>query len=137
MDETIPSMGELELQVLRLIWREQPCPERRVTELVQAERPVARTTVLKTIQRLEEKGLLVREEGPGRGPIRYRASVEERSVLPALIRQFVERVLGGSDAPLAAYLADSGRERLSAKDLEALRAIARKIGDATGREGRS
>lgn len=137
MDETIPSMGELELQVLRLVWREQPCTERRVTELVQADRPVARTTVLKTIQRLEEKGLLVREEGATRGPIRYRASVEERSVLPALIRRFVERVLGGSDAPLAAYLADAEHERLSAKDLQALRAIARKIGEATDPEGRS
>lgn len=137
MDETIPSMGELELQVLRLVWREQPCAERRVTELVQVDRPVARTTVLKTIQRLEEKGLLVREESSGRGPIRYRAAVEEHSLLPALIRRFVDRVLGGSDAPLAAYLADAGRERLSAKDLQALRAIARKIGDPTGQEGRS
>ena len=137
MAEMIPSLGELELQVLRLVWREQPCSERRVTELVQVDRPVARTTVLKTMQRLEEKGLLIREAGPGRGPIHYRASVEERSVLPALIRRFVERVLGGSDAPLAAYLADSGSERLSAKDLEALRAIARKIGEAQGPEGRS
>ncbi len=136
MAEPIPSLGELELQVLRLVWREQPCTERQVTDLVQADRPVARTTVLKTIQRLEEKGLLVREEGPGRGPIRYRAVVEERSVLPALIRRFVERVLGGSDAPLAAYLADSGRGRLSAKDLEALRAIARKIGEPPEKGGR-
>ena len=62
--------------------------------------------------------------------------MEERSVLPALIRRFVERALGGSDAPLAAYLADSGRERLSAKDLEALRAIARKIGEPPNQEGR-
>jgi BlaI family transcriptional regulator, penicillinase repressor len=137
MSEPIPSLGELELQVLRLVWRGQPCTERQVTELVQADRPVARTTVLKTIQRLEEKGLLVREEGLGRGPIRYRAAVEERSVLPTLIRRFVERMLGGSDAPLAAYLADSGRERLSAKDLEALRAIARKIGQPPEKEGRS
>src|SRR5262245_66322923 len=98
MAETIPSLGELELQVLRLVWREQPCPERRVTELVQAARPVARTTVLKTIQRLEEKGLLVRETGSGRGPIRYRAALEERRVLPALIRRSVERVRGGSEA---------------------------------------
>ncbi len=97
MAEPIPSLGELELQVLRLVWREQPCTERQVTELVQADRPVARTTVLKTIQRLEEKGLLVREGEPGAGRSRYRASVEERSVLPALIRRFVERVLGGSD----------------------------------------
>jgi predicted transcriptional regulator len=88
---------------------------------------VARTTVLKTMQRLEEKGLLSREEG--RGPIRYRAALEERRVLPALIRRFVERVLGGSAAPLAAYLAESDDEKLSAKDLDALRAIARKIGE--------
>lgn len=136
MAKTIPSLGELELQVLRLVWREQPCTERRVTELVQAGRPVARTTVLKTMQRLEEKGLLIREAGPGRGPIQYRASVEEQSLLPALIRRFVERVLGGSDAPLAAYLADTDSERLSAKDLEALRVIARKIGEAQERESR-
>jgi predicted transcriptional regulator len=136
MDESIPSLGELELRVLRLVWREQPCTERRVSDLVQADRPVARTTVLKTIQRLEEKGLLVREEGSDRGPIRYRATVEERSVLPALIRRFVERVLGGSAAPLAAYLADSDSTKLSAKDLEALRQIARKIGGRDKPEGR-
>jgi predicted transcriptional regulator len=135
MAESIPSLGELELRVLRLVWREQPCTERRVTDLVQTDRPVARTTVLKTIQRLEEKGLLVREAGPARGPIHYRASVEEGRVLPALIRRFVERALGGSAAPLAAYLADSDSERLTAKDLEALRAIARKIGEVQEREG--
>lgn len=134
MAKSIPSLGDVEVQVLRLIWREQPCPERRVTELMQAERPVARTTVLKTIQRLEEKGLLVRETPSGRGPIHYRAALEERSVLPALIRRFVERVLGGSDAPLAAYLAESGNDRLSAKNLEALRDIARKIGEGSERE---
>ena len=55
--------------------------------------------------------------------------------MPALIRRFVERVLGGSDAPLAAYLAESESKRLSPKDLEALRAIARKIGETQEQEG--
>jgi predicted transcriptional regulator len=137
MARSIPTLGELELQVLRLVWREQPCAERRVTELVQANRPVARTTVLKTIQRLEEKGLLSREERQGRGPIRYRAVVDEQSVMPALIRRFVERVLGGSNAPLAAYLAESDSQSLSAKDLDALRAIARKIGESQPEEGQT
>lgn len=134
MEESIPSLGELELQVLRLVWREQPCTERRVTDLVQSDRPVARTTVLKTIQRLEEKELLVREHSGERGPIRYRAAVEEKRVMPTLIRRFVERMLGGSEAPLAAYLADSETSRLSAKDLEALRRIAQKIGESTEKE---
>ena len=135
MAKPIPSLGELELQVLRLVWREQPCTERRVTELVQADRPVARTTVLKTMQRLEEKGLLVREASPGRGPIRYRASVEERKRLAGLDPAVRRARAGWVDAPLAAYLADSDSERLSAKDLEALRAIARKIGETQEREG--
>jgi BlaI family transcriptional regulator, penicillinase repressor len=127
MAKSVPSLGELEIQVLRLVWQEQPCTERTITELVKEDRAVARTTVLKTMQRLEEKGLLVREPG-ATGSIRYRAAVEEKRLLPSLIRRFVDRVLGGSPGALAAYLAESGDEKLSAKDLEALRSIARKIG---------
>ena len=114
MPEEVPSLGDFEVQVLRLVWQEQPCTERRITELVQKGRPVARTTVLKTMQRLEEKGLLAREKAE-RGPIRYRAILEEWRVLPTLIRRFVERVLGGSTAPLAAYLAESDSGKLSAR----------------------
>ena len=126
MSEPVPSLGDFEVQVLRLVWQEQPCTERRITDLVQAGRPVARTTVLKTIQRLEEKGLLVREKLEG-GPIRYRAVLEEQRVLPTLIRRFVDRVLGGSTAPLAAYLAESDAGKMTSKDLDALKAIVRKI----------
>jgi predicted transcriptional regulator len=124
MAKELPSLGELEIRVLRLVWHHQPCTERQVTELIQQERPVGRTTVLKTMQRLEAKGLLARESGEG--PVRFRASLEEEKVLPALIGRFVEGVLGGSAEALVAYLA--GSEKLSAKDLETLRAISRKIG---------
>ena len=126
MAAEVPSLGEMEMQVLRLVWREEPCTECRITELVQAGRPVVRTTVLKTMQRLEEKGVLVRQAGES-GPILYRAAVEEKRVLPKLIRRFVDGVLGGAPGPLAAFLADAGDERLSEKDLATLRAIARKI----------
>ena len=131
MDEELPSLGELEIRVMRLVWREQPCAERRITDLLQADRPVVRTTVLKTMQRLEEKGLLARVPGEGPGSVRYRATREERSVLPALIRRFVERMLGGSTGPLAAFLAEADGGTLSSDDLAALRAIARKMGEAT------
>ena len=49
MSGAVPSLGEFEVQVLRLVWQEQPCTERQITELVQKDRPVARTTVLKTM----------------------------------------------------------------------------------------
>lgn len=124
MAKSVGSLGEVEMEVLRLVWRHQPCTERQISDLVQQERPVARTTVLKTLQRLEAKGLLARTAGET--PIRFRAVFDENRVLPAMIGRFVDRVLGGSAGPLVAYLADSNK--LSDKDLKALKAIAEKIG---------
>lgn len=125
MAKRLPSLGELEIQVLRLVWQQQPCTEREISDLIQAERAVGRTTVLKTMQRLESKGLLVRDAGGG--PVRFRAAVEQERLLPTLIGRFVESVLGGSAEPLVTYLA--GSKKLSAKDLEALRNIVKKMGN--------
>jgi BlaI family transcriptional regulator, penicillinase repressor len=122
----IASLGESEIQVLRLVWQHEPCTERQISDLVQQGRDVARTTVLKTVQRLEAKGLLVRV--PGESPIRFRAALDQEHVLPALIGRFVQAVLGGSPGPLVAYLAES--EKLSEKDLKALRTIAQKVGQS-------
>ena len=138
MASKLPSLGELEIEavdgvlvdlgleidVLRVVWNRQPCTEREVFDVVRLRRPVGRTTVLKTMQRLEAKGLLVRK-AKHTGPVEYRAAAAERRVLPAIVRRFVERTLAGSLEPLVNYLADDGK--LSAKDLVALRSIARKI----------
>jgi predicted transcriptional regulator len=123
--QPLPSLGELELGVLRLVWEHQPCTERQVSDLMAHERPLARTTVLKTMQRLEAKGLLRRL--PGKGPVRFRAVLDQGRVMPALVRRFVKAALGGSLEPLVAYMADS--DKLSADDLQTLRVIARKLAD--------
>jgi len=116
-------MGEFELAVLQTVWRSQPCTERHVWNLIRTQRDVARTTVLKAMQRLESKGLLVRVADAA--PVQYRAAVTEARVLPTLVERFVSGVLGGSAEPLVAYLAGQGK--LSAKELSALRAIANKL----------
>lgn len=123
MAKELPSLGELEMRVLRLVWQQQPCTERQVWDELRGQRSVGRTTILKTIQRLEAKGLLKR--AAGEGPVQYRAVVDQRRLLPAIVRRFVDRTLAGSLEPFVAYLADS--DKLSAKDLAALRAIARKM----------
>jgi predicted transcriptional regulator len=123
MAKDLPSLGELEIRVLRLVWEHQPCTERIVSDIIQSDREVARTTVLKTMQRLEGKGLLVRVSGEG--SVKFRAVLDRKRVLPALVSRFVDTILGGSADPLVAYLADSAK--LSATDLESLRTIARKV----------
>ena len=120
-----PSLGELEIPVLRCIWQEQPRTERQLWDLIREERSKGRTTVLRTIWRLEAKGLLVRI--PGKGPVEFRAAVEKKRLLPAIVRRFVDRTLADSLGPPIACLADS--DKFSAKDLTAPRAIARKIAD--------
>ena len=126
MAKQVPSLGELEIRVLQLVWQHQPCTERQISDVVRQQRPIGRTTVLKTIQRLEAKKLLVRAKG--KGPIEYRAAVSKKCLLPALVDRFVDRALGGTPDPLVAYFAASGK--LSAKDLKALEAIARKVKQA-------
>lgn len=123
MAKEVPSLGELEIRVLRLVWEYQPCTERQISDRIQADRDVARTTVLKTMQRLEAKGFLVRI--PGEGSVKFRAALDQKRVLPALVGRFVDTILGGSADPLVAYLADAGK--LSAGDLETLQSIVRKI----------
>ncbi len=125
MAEPLPSLGELESRVLQIVWEHAPCTERQVWDLVQEERSAARTTVLKTIQRLEAKGLLVRDKGDG--PILWRASVDQRRTMGELVRRFVNGALGGSPQPLVAYLA--GQKKLSDKDVAALKRIAEKLDD--------
>ena len=125
MPKEIPSLGELETRVLQLVWQHQPCTERQISDLIREQRSVGRTTVLKTMQRLEAKRLLKRTRG--KGPVRFRAVLDEQRVLPELVARFVQRILGGSTDPLVAYLADS--ERLSPEDVKTLQNIARKIGN--------
>jgi predicted transcriptional regulator len=122
----LPSLGELESRVLQIVWEHAPCTERQVWDLVQHERSVARTTVLKTIQRLEAKRLLVRDQTGG--PILWRASVDQRRAMGELVRRFVDTVLGGSTEPLVAYLA--GQKQLSPRDVAALKRIADKLDDS-------
>ena len=69
MTQELPTLGELEIRVLQLVWQHEPCMERQISDLVQKERSVGRTTVLKTMQRLEAKGLLVRDEDADADPL--------------------------------------------------------------------
>lgn len=121
--QEIPTLGELETRVLQLVWEHQPCTERQIWDEVQRERTVARTTVLKTVQRLEAKQLLIRQSGDG--PILWRSAIERSRAVPEFVRRFVNGVLGGSAEPLVAYLA--GQKQLSSKDIAALQKIADKL----------
>ena len=105
MVKELPTLGDLEIHVLRWIWQEQPCTERTVWEHVRRDRSVGRTTVLKTLQRLEAKGLLIRVKAEG--PVQYRAAVDERRLLPAIV-DAVKTTLDKTPPELAADIMEQG-----------------------------
>ena len=123
MAKELPSIGELEIQVLQHFWEHQPCTERQVWEALNQCKTIGRTTVLKTIQRLESKNLLKRMGTES--PVRFRTTVKRQRVLPALVKRFVDTVLGGASDPLVAYLADENN--LTDADLKSLSEIAEKL----------
>jgi predicted transcriptional regulator len=98
-----PPLGDQELEVLNFISQNAPITAREVAERFGEERGLARTTILTVMERLRKKGYLVRKQGEG--VFHYSPRVSQDEVMQGVVRQFIERTLGGSVSPLLAYLA--------------------------------
>jgi predicted transcriptional regulator len=80
------------------------------------------------MNRLVQKGFLVRRKS--RGIYRYSPRVAKARLLRTLIRDFVERALGGSVSPFMVYLAQEGR--LSDQEIAQLKQIVKSLDDRPG-----
>jgi len=123
-------LGEQEAAVLRFIAERAPVPAREVIEKFAAEQELARTTILTKIERLRKKGYLTRRRR--QGVFYYSPRLPQAEVQHGLVRQFVEKTLGGSVSPVVAYLA--GIEEISDEDLAELQRLAQEL--KTKRAGR-
>lgn len=95
-----------ELECLVHVARTGPLTAAAVHETFGVPRGLARSSVLTVLERLRRKGHLGRKrEG---GVYVYRALKAPDDVLRGSIGSFVERALGGSLSPFAAYLAQRG-----------------------------
>jgi predicted transcriptional regulator len=97
-----PQISRAELEVLRYVQDHAPITARQAAEHFAATRQAARTTVLTLLERLRAKGQVAREKD---GSVYvYAPSVPKAEVQRALVRDFIERALGGSLSPFVAYL---------------------------------
>ena len=117
------SLGQLELEVLKLIWQHQPCTVSQVADLLSKRDGYARTTILTVMQRLHRKAFLKRKKTDG--AFRYSTTEGRNTVMSRLIGQFVEKVLDGSALPFVAYLTET--DGLTNEQITALRAIAKEL----------
>jgi predicted transcriptional regulator len=105
-----------ELAIMKRVWSRGHATVRDVYEALLEERKIAYTTVMTMMNVLEKKGYL-RKKAEGRSYL-YRPTRPQGQVVASMVRDFVQRVFGGSAAPLLAHLVDD--ERLTPEELDAL-----------------
>jgi predicted transcriptional regulator len=112
-------LGEAELAILNYVAAHPQITVGEVADHVARTEGKARTTVQTVMERLLEKGHLVREKIDG--VYRYAPARAKDEVLRALVSRFVDRILGGSVEPFVAYLAQDAR--LSKKGIDDLKQV--------------
>ena len=128
MAKKTQTLGQLELEVLKIIWDRQDCTVPQVTEILTKQKGYARTTVLTVIQRLHKKGFLTRQKQ--NGVYHYYPTEKKNTVLGNLAKQFVQNIFEGSPASLIQHLTESD---VSPEELTHIRKI---IDEAIASEGK-
>ncbi len=101
---------DAELAILRVLWTRGPSTVRQIAEVM--DREAGYTTILKLLQIMTEKGLVVRDESQ-RAHV-YEASHSQQRMQRHIVADLVERAFGGSSAKLVMQ-ALSGRKASSAE----------------------
>lgn len=96
-DSKLPRPTDVELGLLRVLWARGPSTVREVHEALQDGSGY--TTVLKMMQIMTEKGLVVRDESQ-RAHV-YSARATQEKTQRQLVTDLVDRAFGGSPAQLA------------------------------------
>lgn len=93
-----PRPTDAELAILRVLWERGASTVRDVHEALSASHASGYTTVLKLLQIMTDKGLVVRDESQ-RAHV-YAARLSERRTQRQLLGDLVDRAFGGSSAKL-------------------------------------
>ena|ERR1043165_6163536 len=113
-----PRPTDAELAILRVLWERGPSSVRDVHDALSREQSTGYTTVLKLLQIMTEKGLVVRDESQ-RAHI-YESRYSEQRTQRQLLTDLMERAFGGSPAKLVMQALASSK-RTSGEELIAIR----------------
>lgn len=89
-----PKLTSGELEILQVLWEKGEATVREVHEVLNKNKPVVYTTMLKFMQVMTEKGLLTREES-GKAHI-YKAAISQTDTQQHLLEKMIKGLFGGS-----------------------------------------
>jgi len=114
-----PLPTDAELAILSVLWRQGACTVREVHEALHPSQGTGYTTVLKLMQLMAQKGLLMRDESQ-RSHV-YRAASAEAQTQRRILGDLMQRAFGGSASQLV--LRALSVKRSSPEELEQIRAV--------------
>lgn len=95
-------LPELELEVMKVLWRRDAATVADVQEALKAERPLAYTTVMTVLDRLARKGAADRDK-QGRGYL-YRPAVSEQEVCELAFERLLDDFFSRSPQKLLRFI---------------------------------
>ena len=110
-------LTDLELEIMKVIWRREKVTVREVYEELLQHRKIAYTTVMTMIGILERKGRLIKQE-TDRAYL-YTPSEPRTDVVGSMVQDFLKRVFDGSAKPLLLHLVEN--QKISAEELDDIR----------------
>ena len=110
---------ELELEILKILWRDGPVTVRQTRDALVAVRDLAYTSVMTVMTIMVKKGYLSRHKsGPG---YVYQAKVSEAATTRKMLGDLIDRAFDGSAASLLVSLLET--KDIDAEELKRLRAL--------------
>ncbi len=112
-----PHPTELELEILKVLWRDGPGSVRDVRDTLVSFRDLAYTSVMTIMNIMRDKGYLTRAKKGGYYV--YRPSITKESTVRGMLGDMVNRVFDGSAASLMVNLLETAE--IDPEELKELR----------------
>ncbi len=130
MARTPQDVTATELAVLQILWERGPSTRRQITdELYPGGGPAHFTTVQKLLERLEDKGHVVRRSGDG--PVTFTATLDREQLISRRLLDVADKLCGGSLTPLLMNLVRA--KSLTPRELQELQSLLQEL----NKQGRS
>jgi predicted transcriptional regulator len=128
--KTIHGLGELQTEVMEIVWSKGEATVAEVVEAISRRRSVTYTTVLVAMQKLSHKGWL-KHRSEGRAYV-YSSRRSRDEVHGGLLKDFLRSAFRGDPKVLLSHLLDA--QPLTATELDELRRLIEQRKKELGRE---
>ncbi|REL37041.1 BlaI/MecI/CopY family transcriptional regulator [Thalassotalea euphylliae] len=109
---------EAELTLLNVLWKIGPATVRQIHEAVSETQKTGYTTVLKILQIMHEKALVIRDES-NRAHV-YAAANSETQTQSSLIKDLISKAFGGSTSKLVMRALNESTSKQEIEDIRQL-----------------